>query len=258
MKTLPLLLLAACGNTPDINLFSLDDDRQLGADLAAEIASDPETYPMLDAAQYPEAYTHLERVRDEILASGEVQLANEFEWQVHIIHDDDTLNAFAAPGGYIYVYTGLIRFLDNEDDFSGVMGHEIAHADLRHSTKQLTQAYGIQTLLGVVLGEDPGIIPEIAAGLVSLGFSREDETESDQFSVIYLCETDYAANGAAGFFEKLEGLELPEFLSTHPSSDSRVDDINAHASELGCSTDANPNAQWDAFVASLPPVAAGD
>jgi len=68
---------------------------------------------------------------------------DDFAWQVKIIDDPETLNAFATPGGYIYVYTGLIKFLDTEDQLAGVMGHEIAHADLRHSTRQMTSSYGV-------------------------------------------------------------------------------------------------------------------
>ena len=66
---------------------------------------------------------------------------------LRIIHDDSTLNAFCTPGGYIYIYTGILKFLDSEDEFAGVLGHEIAHADLRHSTRQMTKQYGVQILL---------------------------------------------------------------------------------------------------------------
>ena len=71
-------------------------------------------------------------------------------------------------------------------------------------------------------------------------------------SVDYLCATDYAADGTAGFFEKLEGMEVPEFLSTHPSSDSRVEDITAYALEQGCDVTYNPNSDYQALIDSLP------
>lgn len=261
-RLLPVVLLASVlagcedGSVPDVNLFSIQDDKQLGAELDAEIEANPREYGrILDPAEYPEAYDHLNRIRDEILASGEVEYADKFEWETHLIDDDEVLNAFAAPGGYIYVYTGLLRYLDQEDHFAGVLGHEIAHAANRHSTEQMTQAYGVSALLGIVLGKNPGLIPEIAAGLVGLEFSREDETEADEYSVYYLCETAYAADGTAGFFEKIEsegGYEIPEFLSTHPSSSSRVEDIRALAEAEGCSTEPNPDAQWNAFLNSLP------
>jgi predicted Zn-dependent protease len=252
--------LAGCdegAQVPDLNLFSIQDDKDLGKELDKEIEANPKDYGViLDRAEHPEAYAHLDRIRDEILASGEVDYAKQFDWETHLIHDDEVLNAFAAPGGYIYVYTGLLRYLDQEDHFAGVLGHEIAHAANRHSTEQMTKAYGVATLLQLVLGKNPGLAAEIAAGLVSLEFSREDETEADQYSVFYLCETSYAADGTAGFFEKIEaegGYEIPEFLSTHPSSSSRVEDIRALARGEGCSTEPSPNADWDAFLDALPP-----
>jgi Zn-dependent protease with chaperone function len=235
-----------------INLFTIEDDIALGEQLRDQIAASPEDFPILDEGAYPEAYEHIYRIRDEILSTGEVIYADDFAWEAYIIDDPETLNAFCAPGGYIYVYTGLIEFLEHEDELAGVMGHEIAHADQRHSTQQLTKAYGLSALLGLALGEDPGLLAELAAGLVNLSFSRADESEADDYSVEYLCQTGWAADGAAGFFEKLEGGEIPEFLSTHPSSDTRIEDITAYAVELGCSTELRKDADYQAILDSLP------
>jgi predicted Zn-dependent protease len=258
MSWLALGLVGCEGGFPDINLFTIEDDKKLGAELAAEIAANPQEYgTILDRGEYADAYGHLDRIRDELLATGEVDYADDFLWETHIIHDDETLNAFAAPGGYIYVYTGILRYLEVEDHFVGVMGHEIAHAANRHSTEQMSKAYGIQTLLEITLGKGGGgVIGDVASGLVGLEFSREDEAEADEYSVIYLCETDWAADGTAGFFEKIEsegGYDIPEFLSTHPSSASRVEDIRAEAADRGCSTDLNPDPQWVQFMNALPP-----
>jgi len=255
-----LVLMSGCDAIEQLspNLFTIEDDIELGAQLAEEIASKPKEYGKIldpDDPANAEAYDHLQRVTDAVIDSEEIRYRDEFVWQLHIIDDDEVLNAFAAPGGYIYVYTGLIHYLEVEDHFAGVMGHEIAHADQRHSTQQLTKAYGVSTLLGVVFGSDPGVIAQVASGLLSLQFSRTDEAEADEFSVYYLCDTDYAANGTAGFFEKLSeegGVGVPEFLSTHPSPDNRVEDINNLAEDLGCSLDPNPNADWDGFKSSLP------
>jgi len=138
------------------------------------------------------------------LNSNGIIYRDEFTWQTKIIHDDTTLNAFAGPGGYIYVYTGLIKFLESEDHFAGVLAHEIAHADRRHVTDQLTTVYGLSFLLDILLGEEnPGTVAQIAAGLASLSFSRSKEKEADEYSVIYLCETEWKSNGAGGFFQIL-------------------------------------------------------
>lgn len=243
--TLPL---AGCG----ANLFTVQDDIDLGMQLRDEVNSSPDEYPVIARADAPEAYAEIDRIRDLILQSDDIQYRDEFAWELYLIDDDETLNAFAAPGGYMYVYTGLILFLDREDDLAGVLGHEIAHADLRHSTQQLTQQYGVATLLELALGEDPGTLAQVAAGLVSLSFSRADETEADAASVRYLCDTPYAANGAAEFFRKLEGAQLPAFLSTHPNPDNRVENIDALAVELGCSTEPYADARYDVLLDALP------
>jgi predicted Zn-dependent protease len=243
-------LLTGCDEEP--NLFTVQDDIDLGQQLADEIAANPVEYPVLDPTEYAKAYGHLNRIRDTILQSDDITYRDDFVWSLKIIDDDEVLNAFAAPGGHMYVYTGLIRFLDREDDLAGVLGHEIAHADRRHSTQQLTKRYGIATLIGLVLGEDPGLLAEIAAGLVSLSFSRTDESEADEFSVYYLCDGHYAANGAAEFFRKLDGASVPAFLSTHPNPDNRVEAIDALAAELGCSTEPYADAQYQALLDALP------
>ena len=248
----PFFLSCNGDGSGKINLYTIDDDIELGRQLRAEIASDPVTYPVLSQTMYPEAYAHLYEIRDSILASGAVYYADDFDWELQIIHDDETLNAFCAPGGYIYVYTGLIKFLAHEDNLAGVIGHEIAHADLRHSTQQLTQAFGLSVLLAILTDSDPGLLGEVAAGLVNLSFSRSDEREADEASVDDLCNTDYAADGTAGFFEQLDGFELPEFLSTHPSSETRVEDITEYATSLGCDLTLKEDADYQALIDALP------
>lgn len=256
-RFLPLLaVLAACEGGQGVNIFSIDDDIELGQQVRDEILADPENYPILSRSEYPEAYGHLERIRDDVLTDV-VPYSQKFEWEVYLVHDDETLNAFATPGGYLFFYTGLIHYLEVEDHFAGVMGHEIAHASRRHSTQQLTAQYGIATLLDVVFGDDQGgTAGQIAAGLASLQFSREDESDADTQSVVYLCPGPKAADGAAGFFAKLleegSGSSGPEFLSTHPSPANRVESIEAKAVEFDCNLTPDPDANWAAFQASLP------
>ncbi len=251
LTLLALGSFAACG----LNLFSVDDDIALGAQVDDEIQANPSEYPILDENDYPEAYAYLRSIRDEILASGEVSFDDRFDWQVYIIQDDSVLNAFATPGGYLYFYTGLIKYLDREDDLAGVMGHEIAHAANRHSTEALTETYGITLLLEVALGNRFDIVQQIATGLSGLAFSRDNESEADEYSVIYLAHTRYACDGAAAFFQKLidagEGGGGPEFLSTHPNPDNRVAAIENKAAELDCDTTASGR-DYQAFKDMLP------
>lgn len=248
-----VLSLGACKKGGGgINFFTIKQDKEFGQQLKQEIEGNPSEYPVLPYTGNEQAYQYLYDMRDEILASDDIRYRDEFGWELYII-DDEVLNAFAAPGGYMYVYTGLIKYLDKADHLAGVIGHEIAHADRRHSTEQLTKQYGISVLLEVLVGNNPGLLADIATGLVSLSFSRADETESDEYSVKYLCDTKYASDGAAGFFEKLiqsgQSGSTPAFLSTHPSPDNRVQNIRDNAKDAGCSTTDRANAGWTNFQA---------
>ncbi|MBC8172845.1 MAG: M48 family metalloprotease, partial [Chitinophagales bacterium] len=191
------ITIQSCSNGGGVNIFSIEDDKELGAQLDAEILNDPATYPILSESSYSTAYDLLNDIRDRILASGKITYTTDFVWELRIIHDDATLNAFCTPGGYIYVYTGLIKYLENEAQLAGVLGHEMAHADLRHVTDQLTEQYGLSLLISIVLGENSSVLTDIALGLAGLAFSRGDESQADEYSVIYLCPTDYYAAGAA-------------------------------------------------------------
>jgi beta-barrel assembly-enhancing protease len=251
--------LSGCGKDLVDLVYTLDDDKRLGLQLQSEIAANPDEYPVLDRTEYADAYAYLDGLRDQVLASSEVRYKDEFTWEVHII-DADVLNAFAAPGGYIYFYTGIIKYLDNEDDLMGVLGHEIAHADRRHSAKQMLESYGVQTMLSMALGDNPSAVTALAAGLAgnaaALKFSRSDESEADAYSVEYLSSTPYRCDGAATFFEKISaeanGASVPTFLSTHPNPETRVEDIRAKADELGCSTEYFAPTSYDNFKAMLP------
>ncbi|GAA4386625.1 hypothetical protein GCM10023186_31490 [Hymenobacter koreensis] len=254
MGALALSLGAATSSCTDKDgnpvLFSIEDDIALGAQVARQTDS---TYrakgQLVERASNPAAYRALDNVVQRVLNSGQVQYRNEFKWDVKIIKDDNVQNAFASPGGHIYVFSGLIKFLDTESQLAGVLGHEMAHADRRHTSRQLQNEYGISLLLSVVLGENPGQLAQIAAGLGTLKFGRDFEREADEYSVIYLNGTGtYACDGAAGFFIKAEQQSQgnpPEFLSTHPNPGSRVEAIQNKGTELNCRnrTPGNENLQ---------------
>lgn len=256
------LLTTQCDKNNDVVFFSIKNDIALGLQADSAIEADPTQFPILKESENQAAYTYLRSMVNDIVTNGDVTHKTEFAWtdQIHIIKKDDVLNAFATPGGYIYVYTGLIKYLDNPDDLAGVIGHEIAHADQRHSMKQIQQQYGLSAAIGIITGGSSGELTKIIAGLTgqlaSLKFSRNHETEADEYSVKYLSKTKYACNGAASFFAKLIKEEqsggTPEFLSTHPNPDNRVENINKEATEIGCSTTvSSEKAAYESFRASL-------
>ena len=255
-----LTLLMSCGvvnkknKGKGVNLFTVEQDKQFGAQVAAEIDGNPAQYPLLDSVKYKSAYEYIYKVRDKILASGSVSLKDDFQWRLRIIQDDSTLNAFCTPGGYIYIYTGILKFLDSEDQFAGVLGHEIAHADMRHSTRQMTTQYGFQILLDVLAG-DRAALKQVTAGLLGLKFSRKHESEADGKSVDYLCPTDYNADGGAGFFMKIEamgGSKTPVFMSTHPDPGDRIENFQNLAIINGCAGRKDYKTEYAQMISTLP------
>ena len=261
-----VLLASACGmmdprnKGKGFNILPLSADKNFGKQADLQISSDPKNYPLLDPNRYADVYAYVNKVRDNIFASGKVDYRNEFEWKIKIIHDDKTLNAFCTPGGYIYVYTGILKFLDSEDQFAGVLAHEIGHADMRHSTRQITAMYGLTFVADVaqliLLGQTSPTISQLSTSLIGLKFSRNHETEADQRSVLYLCGTQYKASGAAGFFEKLEkqgqGGKVPEFLSTHPNPENRIEHFHNAALTMGCQGKSDFKEAYRAMLSKLP------
>lgn len=236
--------LNSCEVIEGINFFSLEDDVQLGLQLDGEIRSNPSEYPIYTGNYTLKNYI-TNRIFTHILQSAQVENKKIFNYRLEIINDPNTLNAFAVPGGYIYVYTGLLKYLDSEAALAGVLAHEIAHVEKRHSSQRLTQQYGAAILVSLILGENPSELEQIAAnlfmGLAFLANSRSDEDQSDEYSFKYLKDTRYYPGGVKFFFEKMrdEGLvssnpsKLETFLSTHPNPIERISNTNKRLTESG-------------------------
>jgi Zn-dependent protease with chaperone function len=245
-------------DAPFVPLFSISDDIKLGKQVVNEIeVTNRVQFPVLDSASNIAAYRFLYGIRDEILNSGKVVYKDEFEWRLRIIRNDTTLNAFCTPGGYIYVYTGLIKFLNSKDQLAGVLAHEMAHADRRHTSRSMQTQYGVTTLLNILLGNDNSTLQQIASGIYLLKNSRDHESEADEYSVKYLCPTSYNAAGAAGFFQKMidEGYtenRLASFFSTHPSPVNRVENILQQKIDNGCIGNGFFDAEYNAFKNLIP------
>ncbi|MGF1536250.1 MAG: M48 family metallopeptidase [Elainellaceae cyanobacterium] len=141
---------------------------------------------------------------------------------------DDSVNAFATMGGYVYVTTGLMRAADNEAELASVMGHEIAHIAERHAVEQMREtaiAQGVMSAAGV----DQSVLANIGVELaLRRPNSRSDEREADRLGLANITAAGYAPSAMPAFMAKLIGRSsTPAFLSTHPSPDSRVANLNA-------------------------------
>ena len=227
-----------CSSLMQLNVFPVSKDIELGKQFDAEIKNSPKEYPLLK--DHPEVKEYVEKIGKKILASPEIKYRGQFAYQFEIIKDDSTVNAFCTPGGYVYVYTGLLKFLDNEASLAGVIAHEIAHAERRHSTNKMTAQYGVQTIIELAsgkIGESGTKAANVVAGLGLLKFNRNEEEEADTYSFKYLQSTEYFPGAIRYFFEKVgtgrSGGSFERLLSTHPLPQDRFDHVNKLLSEAG-------------------------
>lgn len=254
-----VMVFDGCDTVNSINLFSEDDEVQLGKQLDDEIRGNPAEYPIYTDNPSVKSYI-TSRIFKEIIASPAVAKKNIYSYSIEIIDQDSVLNAFTTSGGYIYVYTGLLKYVDSEAALAGVIAHEVGHAEKRHGTRRMTRTYGASLLLGIILGENPGKLAEISAnlfaGLAFLANSRSDENESDEYAIEILKSTRYYAGSVKFFFEKMrdEGLvdqnspKILTYLSTHPDPVSRIEETDVRLRSRGLPVKSYNSGGSDIFL----------
>ncbi len=258
LSVLVLFLTVSIFYSCGANLFSVSDDVKLGEDLDREIKNSPREYPMMQ--NNPDVTNYVSGIGKYILnSSPKIEYKSVFPYKFQVI-DDTIINAFCTPGGYIYVYSGLMKFLDNEAALAGVVAHEIAHAERRHMTQRLTSYYGVSILMSLVLGNNPNTVAEIAANLVAgLGFlanSRSDEQEADDYSIKYLMTSKYYPGAIEFFFNKIldeqkkkntVGGSFDRLLSTHPLPQDRVENVKEQLKKNKITYDPNKGIYRDEY-----------
>jgi predicted Zn-dependent protease len=254
------LVSFGCSSLMHINVFPVSKDVELGSQFDVEIRKNPKEYPILKG--HTEVKTYIENIGKKILSSKDIVYRNQFAYKYEIIDDDSTVNAFCTPGGYVYVYTGLLKFVDNEATLAGVIAHEIAHAERRHSTNKITTQYGIQTVIGLAsgeIGESGTQVATVVAGLGLLKYNRTEEEEADTYSFKYLQSTEYFPGAIRYFFEKIginrTGGAFERLLSTHPLPQDRLNHVNELLLKAGNPKPSESNlftVRYQTFKRTLP------
>ena len=210
------------------NLFSKDQDVQLGKESADEVRK---TMPMVNNKDLVD---YMNRIGQRLAAS---KRAGGFPYTFEVINDP-TINAFALPGGPMFIHTGLIASVENESQLAGVLAHEMSHVSLRHGTTNVSKANLIQLpamLAGQALGAKGGILGtlgqlgvSLGAGSVLLRFSRDAEKEADLNGAQMMNDAGYDPTAMAIFFDKLneggkrdDGL-VANLLADHPTPGRRT------------------------------------
>lgn len=232
---------------PGYNVYSPEQDVQLGKQAASEIRK------QVDVVDDPELQGYISRLGQRI---AEQPQAGGYPYEFTLINDP-SINAFALPGGPIFVHTGLVRAAKNENQLVGVLAHEVAHVALRHGTSQASKAQIAQLpaiLAGAAIGQDSALaqLGQIGLGLgvnsLLMKYSRSAEKEADVLGARMMAQAGYDPMEMARFFEKLEtegGARPPAFLSSHPDPGNRVELVRQEVALL-------PQREYNASTGQFP------
>jgi len=243
---LALTMLHGCATVPvtgrkQLSLVSSGEINQMAAQQYREvIAKGPLSNNAEQTQLVKRVGVRIQKAVEKYMADkgASSQLAG-FNWEFNLIQDDKTMNAWCMPGGKVAFYTGILPICKDELGVAVVMGHEVAHAIANHGAERMSQGllaeFGMSTL-GAAMGQNPSATQQIFMQAVGVGtnvgmlkFSRSHESEADHMGLIFMAMAGYDPASAPKFWERMAtlggGAAPPEFLSTHPSHDTRIKDL---------------------------------
>jgi len=240
----PVLLLAACTRVPitDRKQVHLLPESQM---ISMSLVAYSDFLKENDVVETGSNYNSVKRVTDKLIPSveailnieGYADLIEGYEWEVNLVESKDP-NAWCMPGGKIVVYTGILPYTKDDAGLAVVLGHEIAHAVARHGNERMSQGLLAATgflALDIAMSNKPTETRNLLLGAVGVGtqlgvllpFSRLHESEADRLGLIFMAGAGFDPHAAIGFWERMgaNGANIPEFLSTHPSDETRIENI---------------------------------
>jgi predicted Zn-dependent protease len=255
------LALAACSTVSKVTegakelaadvLLPVEDEIKLGEQLSAEVEKESK----VSTDKQLQAY--VAGLGAEIAKAAGPAVPKGMKLKFTVIDDDKQVNAFALPGGHIYVYSALLKLADNEAEVMGVLGHEVAHVTERHVAERLVAAQGLQAVLEMATGKKPGLVGQLAQAIIGQGtliqFTRGQESDADAKGLPYVVRADYSPNGFVTFFEKLkkdEGASWLKWLQDHPLPSERIEAAKKRIASLKSKPSKTGEADYEKIKAS--------
>lgn len=231
------LLFLSCATTgpggrKSLILISTNEEISIGQKMSTQVESDEKVMPDTEVQDY------VNGVGQKI---AHVSDRKDLPFHFKVLESKE-INAFATPGGYIYVYSGLLKILDDEAELAGVLSHEISHVVARHGVKKLQQVLGVQVVLSIALGSSSQLSQDLVStsiGIILQGYSRDNEFEADQFGTFYMEKAGYNPEGMAELLGKLDKLSAKEptffekLSASHPPTKERIARVEKEITGFG-------------------------
>ncbi len=259
LLTLAFACLISCKKTDNLIDFTEEDEILLGEKLSQAFIENPD-YSVIPTQGNSVPYGYASSRLNEITSSTLITKGEEFTWNIYLL-DDTERQAFAFPGGHIYISTGMIFFLDNEDQFAGLVAHLVAHINQSHITEALFFDYGVNNLKTIATSGDSESLNNIINDLVLtdefIAFTRGNEIQADTLAISMLAETDQSCASETLLYTKIltvQSNQQSKFIAAHQLEQSRIENIDEVVTTLGCdaSIDDESVSRYQSFRNSLP------
>lgn len=218
----------------DKNFFSAEDQRNIGNTMLEELLSMPNKFPIARKEHHRCAYARVEKLLGSLIQTPEVETRNIFDWDVYIIKNDKVRNAFTLPGGYLFIYSGLIKYARDEAELYAVMANEIAYAEEELTLNALREIYGNLTISDICLGKRVPELKDMLIDLPSMVYDKNAVRAADEFSISLVCPFNYDAYGLPRFLEKADKTQIA-WIRSKKGGDMvrRLDDIQESLDACG-------------------------
>lgn len=208
--------------------FDEADQIMIGDAIATMINDPANGYNVLPREGYEELYTHLNTLMDQITNTAIVQRREYFDWKI-VVLDDEELNAFIAPGGSLYICSGLLKFLEGEHELVGMIAHEVAYADSDNLINQMKIEFGSKKLSKVISNdaEKDEIISDMTNALGTMSFTNDAVAEADQFCTEIICEFEWDGEGLLSLIKRggSDPFKTIKWLQSKPVTGTRINDL---------------------------------
>ncbi len=214
--------------------FTIQEQINIGNTMKQEIETMQDVFPIMNKLTNKCAYDRLDILFNTLVTTSVVKNRKEFDWSLYIIDNDQIKNAFTLPGGHIYIYSGLIKFLKTESQLVAVLGNEIAYADDEYTLNTLREEHGNLTLGDLSLGNSVPNLPEILTNLPYTQYNDSFVKKADSISISLICPFQYDAGSLQSFIESASASSI-EWVSSKRGGDinNRIQEIESLTGNCG-------------------------